>query len=608
MTRLVAVLTVVMGCAHGGLQPKMSACMNPAGADPGACIDVADARMKANDEVAARQYVEAAVDALEAAPACLRDHPAKGCFEVVVLLLGEDPVGLLADFPVSQDLRLLAPKDQGNEATNPRSRARNALNAMCGNPAGAAIDRERACIVLGDLVEEERVKRCGEGCDVATAKLGGWGASEVIDGYGAACKAAGAGTADPRRAAFADEVRRLYAVPPAADPACGLATSPMRGASIRDAIDNMRRIRDDVRAREAAGKKAEEREALRLAVMRQTAKEQAEKAAKEAQIEAAKQLKSALESANWALAYELIKKRSARSPVDEPSATALAHVWDSFLAWAISQGTPMSVYVDVADAFTQLPAAHPLVAPLAALRARALVDIKARAKNTRGRGGAWMYAALAAKVAGPDSPDAKAAFEQYEKLVESVRVSLVIDKLAPSCTELFAQTPGRKVRATANLTCSVVREKKLTAQEPFTVKQHVVHGNTEEDVVQQTMVDVTHRTFSIVVHGTVTIQGKTTPVDFDETLDDRDNSSTRTFEQARAAAIDAIFRATVGPIEAANAATALAAGQKALGYQRQGAAENSFVTHALLAGSSPELDEILTPFGVTFADLQLASR
>src|SRR5512143_3220996 len=122
----------------------------------------------------------------------------------------------------------------------------------------------------------------------------------------------------------------------------------------------MRRIRDDVRAREAAAKKAEEREALRLAVMRQSAKEQAETAAKEAQIEAAKQL-------NSALAYELVKKRSAQSPVDEPSATALAHVWDSFLAWAIAQGTPMSVYVDVADAFTQLAVSHPLVAPLNAL-------------------------------------------------------------------------------------------------------------------------------------------------------------------------------------------------------------------------------------------------
>lgn len=148
MTRFLMVLVAVMGCAHGGLQPTISACTRPAGADPGACLAVADAKLKAKDEAEAKQYVEAAVDALEAAPACLRDHPAKSCFEVVVLLLGDDPVGLLSDYPVSQDLRLLAPKDQGDDATNPRSRARNALKAMCGNPAGDAIERERACIVL----------------------------------------------------------------------------------------------------------------------------------------------------------------------------------------------------------------------------------------------------------------------------------------------------------------------------------------------------------------------------------------------------------------------------------------------------------------------------
>jgi len=610
MLRLPVVLMVmaVVACSHGGgVKTKVAACTKASGADPGACLAVANDRMMAKDEAGAKQYVESATDAI--GPTCLHDHAAASCFQTIVLLLGEEPVGLLAEFQVSEDLRVLAPKGDNDDATSPRTRARTALLGMCGNPSGDPVERQRACIVLGDLVTEEQVKRCGEGCDVATAKLGGWGQSEIIDAYAAACKAASAHGGDAVRAkAFADVVRKVYATTGSGEPACALATSGLRGASIADAVDNIRRIRDEVRARAMGGKKSAEREATRIAQMKQNAVAEQAKAQKEADAKAAHDLKIALDSANWAVAYELIKKRNAQSPVDEASATALMHVWDSFLAWAIQQATPMAVYLDVHDAFVKLPVTHGLLPLVGGLRDRALADLKGRSKNTRGRGGAWLYAALASRVAGSDSQEARSAAEQYDKLVGAVKVAVTFDKLSPSCIQLVKELPGKRVRATSTLVCTVIPEKKWTAQEPMTIKQHVVTGTTEEDVEQTVQVEVTHRAFSVAVHGTVTVKGKTVPVDIEETLDDKDGTSTRTFDQARAAAIDTIQRAVVAPLEESTAASELTAAQKALAVQRQGAAEDHLVNHALLVGSSPELDELLTPFGVTFVDLVSASR
>ncbi|HUS29743.1 MAG TPA: hypothetical protein VMZ53_14665 [Kofleriaceae bacterium] len=594
-------------CSHGaGLKTQVAACTSKAGGDPGACLAVANDRMMAKDEAGAKQYVEAATDAI--GPTCLHDHAAAGCFQTIVLLLGEEPVGLLASFKVSEDLRVLAPKGEGDDATNPRTRARTALLGMCGNPAGDAIERQRACIVLGDLVAEEQAKRCGEGCDVATAKLGGWGQSEIIDAYGAACKVASERTDAARASAFADAVRKLYAVTGSGEPACGLATSPLHGASIADALDNIRRIQQDANVRTRGAKTSQQREAIRIAQMKQNAVAEQAKAQSDADAKAAHDLKVALDSANWGIAYELIRKRDARSPVDEASATALVHVWDSFLAWAIQQTTPMAVYVDVADAFSKLPASHALPALVTGLRDRALSDLKGRSKATRGRGGAWLYAALAARVAGSSSEEARVAFEQYEKLVAAVKTSVAFDKLSPACTPLVKETAGKRVRATAALACSVIPEKKWTAQEPMTIKQHVVKDGGEEDVEQVVQVEVAHRSFSVTVHGTVTVQGKTVPVDFEETLDDKDGTSTRTFEQARKAAMAAVVDAVVAPLDAATAAKELTAAQNALKVQRQGAAEDHLVNHALLVGSSAELDEILSPFNVTFGELVQASR
>lgn len=514
---------------------------------------VADAKQKSGDDRAATEYVEAAVDAIDVAPACLRDYNARGCFQAVALLLDE-PVGLFADVHVSHDLQILAPKQSG------RDRAYAALRTMCTSPARDTGEQQRACIVLGDLDEIDRAQRCGDKCE------------QPNEGYAAACKLG--------NTSLAGTIRDLYATD-----ACGIATSAKRGASIADGIDTLRRVREDARARREGAKVAAEREGARLALMAAAATAEAARTQREAYEADATQLVGALDTANWEVAYALIKKRTAKSPVDERGAAALARNWDSFISWAIQQSTPMAVYVDIADGLT--PSAE-----LTSLRDRALADLNARAKQTRGLARQWLYAALAAKLTGQP----QAAAELYAKLSGQTRISLAIDRLSPACTPLVKERMGRKVRASSTLVCSVIPNRKWTTQESMVVKQRVVKDGMEEDVETTMTNDVEHHGFAITVHGTLIVGGKAVRIDFEEVGDE---SSSRTFAQAHAAAIDAI----VASVEAADAANAYAAAKQALTVQRQAAAESQLVTHALLAGSSPELDELLNRFGVSYSEL-----
>ena len=558
------VMTAVAGCAHGGQTPAVSKCTDAKGADPGACVAVANAKQTGGDDRAAAQYVEAAVDALDTAPACLRDHEARGCFQAVALLL-DQPVGLLADVHVSQDLQVLAPKQFA------RDKVHAALKTMCTTPARDPGEQQRACIVLGDLDEIDRTQRCGDKCD------------EPNEGYAHACKLG--------KTSLDASIRQVYATD-----ACGIAASAKRGSSIADGVATIQRIRDDARARVVAAKAAADREATRLALLAEAAAQESSRATREAYEAGEQQLVRALETANWELAYELVKKRDAKSPLSAAAVTALGQNWDSFTGWAIQQGTPMSAYLDLGEHLSGAPS---LATQVTSLRERALVDLQARAKQTRGAGGQWLYAALVGRVTG----DTKQATDLYQKLAAQTRVSLAIDRLSPACAPLMSVRPGRKVRATSTLACSVVAEHKWTEHEPMIVKQRVVKGDQEEEVETQVMNDVEHRAFAVTVHGTVTAAGKQLQVDFEDVLDDGDGSSNHTFEHARAAAMEAIVRAAIEPLEAADAAKAYAAAKQALTQERQGAAENGLVIHGLLAGSSPELDELLSQFGVTFPEL-----
>lgn len=576
---------LAVGCGHGGMKPMVAACTRASGADPGACLAVARAKLTSNDEAGARAYVEKSIEALNASPACLRDHAAAGCFESIIVLLREEPVGLLATYDVPEGIRVLSPRAASGEHDS-RAQARIALQGMCTVPSGDSIERQRACLVLGDLVEEQRIRRCGPDCDPASAEakalLADWSPSDVIDGYGAACKIETSPDA-ARLGAFVEQVKQVYKVAGV----CAVASSPARGASIPDALANIERIRTDARVRATSADTAIQREAQRVEQLKKQAADNAAAAARASAAAAKQQLDAAISRGDWQVVFALLDKRSPSEPVDEATATELSRAWDSLAAWGISKSSVIGAYVDLSDSLAKLPAGHPLHRQLEALQARALADARALTKRTRGPGGAWLHAALVARISGPTSAEARVAADAFAKFAAGTRSVLPIDKLAPACAPLIKNEPGRKLRVTSTLACTIVPEKRFTTQ----------------DVEQEVTTEVVHRAFAIRARGEITVNGVTTRIDLQEVVDDTDGTNLRTFEEARAAVTEAIWKAVVAPLDAAVAEKAYAAGKKALEMKRHEAAENHLAIHALLAGSSAELDEILSAWRVTFIEL-----
>jgi hypothetical protein len=568
------------------MHPQQDACTS-ASADPGACLAVARTRLELRDEAGAREYMEKVIIALNAAPACLRDHAAEGCFTGVVVLLREPPVGLLAQYSVPEGLLELAPRWTGSEATGRRVQARAALQGMCSVPSSDAVARQRACVVLGDLVEYERMKRCGPSCDPTdSAAIAGWSTHDVIDGYAAACKVNKTKVDRARQNAFAEEIARTYKVR-GPDASCAVATSELRGASIPDALANMERIRQDVKNRETSTTKAALREAQRISEMEKAQTAAAQAAARGADAEFEKLVLAAIAQSDWATTWAQLTKRRG-SPISDTIATSLQGQWQPFMSWAISQSSPMAAYLDLSSRLAKTSASHPIRQSLAALRERALVDARAATRHTRGPGGAWLRAAILARVAGPEAVvEKQAAATAFDKLVSTTRVALTVEGLTPACGPLVKTAPrGRPVKAKSTLVCVLEPERTVPKEDDPSTNV---------------------RTFKVVVQGKLEVRHgaapRSVPIDINVVVADSDGTDGRTFEMVGKAAIETIQRSLVGAIEAEDAAKAFDAARKALKAQRPEAAENHLVIHALLAGSSPELDEILGGFGLTFGEL-----
>jgi hypothetical protein len=162
--------------------------------------------------------------------------------------------------------------------------------------------------VLGDLVEDERFKRCGASCDLqaSAGSLTGWSAADVIDGYAAACKVK---VPAAKATSFAKELESIYKVR-GAEPACAVATSSMRGASIPEALATMARIREEAKRRDSAAALTARREAERLAAMQ---KQKADNAAAMAKAEAEEFRRSMLDASIQrtlaALDPQLVRRR-----------------------------------------------------------------------------------------------------------------------------------------------------------------------------------------------------------------------------------------------------------------------------------------------------------
>ncbi len=607
------VVAVAAGCGGQGAHPLANRCTAES-ADPNACLALAKDRLARKDDAGVREYMEKLVVATNAAPACLRDHDEPGCFAGVVALLREHPVGLLAAYDLSDDLLASVPRWTGSDATGPRMQARLVLVGMCTTPGRDAIAQQRACIVLGDLVSDERMRRCGPGCDPTDKeRLSGWSTADVIDGYAAACRVDRSRVPAVDYAPFAELVAKTYAVA-SENPVCAVATSTLHGASIPEALASADRIRADIKARESSAQSAQKREAERLAAMEKSKAEAAVRVAAAEEAEFRKNILDAIHRSDWPATFGQLTRRRG-SAVDATVADALQKIWEPFTEWAIGQTGAPGAYLDLSSRLELAPKNHAIRVSLASFRERALAEAKKTAKSARGVGGAWLHAAVVARIAGPlFQEEQRAADAAWAKLVASTRTSLVLEALAPACASLVRPPVGggRTVKAKAALECIVEPEQTVTKKEPFKVKQRVVGASGEEDVESETVVDVVHRTYKVSVQGVIAIYAgaprKAVPIAFAELVDDVDGSDARKFDNALKTARELIAQATVGALEAGDAAKAYAAGATALKNGRKEAAENHFVIHGVLAGSSPELDEIMMSYGVTFADLMPAAK
>ena len=118
-----------------------------------------------------------------------------------------------------------------------------------------------------------------------------------------------------------------------------------------------------------------------------------------------------------------------------------------------------------------------------------------------------------------------------------------------------------------------------------------------------TPTDVEHRGYKVVVHGTVSANGQSIPIDVDYVVDETGEKPDTPYSAALATVVDGLWNQLVAPLDAQTAADALAAGQKAVAEKNIKRAENELVIHALIAGSSEELDKLLAPYHVTFSQL-----
>ncbi|HEY6039385.1 MAG TPA: hypothetical protein VIV58_34120, partial [Kofleriaceae bacterium] len=528
------------GCGASALELRREACER---ADPEACYDTArDAAAHADVETT-RDELARQQGAFDAST-CLAQHPVAACFHAVIVEMREPARGVLADYAVPDSVLAALPAYTGDEATGPLATARDALAAMCSHP-GDPIGRARACIALGDLITLERAKL-----------IAGW--DRTLDGYTTACNLA---VPDPL-------VRATYHTD-----ACGIADSPMRGSSIFEGRENLERLAQDAAMRAQAEADAAKREAERLVELQAQESADQEAAKRAQETERLHAIMQAASAADWPAMLEALR---AGQPLDPPSADTFATVFPAFSTWLSAQSSVIGAQLELDRDLGTIEPDTALATAIAALRTRAVAEAKRQAGS--GPGGRFIHAALLAAVS-HDAKDLAAARTAFDALAVAARANLVIDQLPPACAPLVRTVPGHAIHATAKLTCDVQPE----------------HTWTETDVQ--------HRGWRLAIHGELRVAGNALPIDIADSVDETTPALDRPFAPVLAGLIDAIWKELIAPIDAATATAALAAGRAALAHHDVKRAENELAIHAVLAGASEELDQLLAPDRVTFGQL-----
>jgi len=314
---------------------------------------------------------------------------------------------------------------------------------------------------------------------------------------------------------------------------------------------------------------------------------------------------AAVEAKDWAAAAGAIQRRHvelAGAPFDAKVVAALDTAWEPLAAWLASQTTITGAYFTLARVTDSLPAYGER---LAALATRAATEQAELGRAAHGPGGAWLHAALRAKLSGD-----RAAREAADAaLARAVRPDFDIFPFPRSCNWIASppRVPGRPVSvATSGLSCQIADERRWDTSDPY--------GYVEGGVTRMGTRTTHHRVVVARIAGNVTLRWdggeREVAIAIDGGVDEiafATPQGTQGFspvkaEQARPEASRRLHAELATAVLEVWTPAALTAGKAALGRD-VAIAEDQLAIHARLASPSPELGTVLARYGVAIGEL-----
>jgi hypothetical protein len=329
--------------------------------------------------------------------------------------------------------------------------------------------------------------------------------------------------------------------------------------------------------------------------MKAQEKADAEAAARAANAHSQQAITSAATASDWPALLEALRTRPSAVTLEPATAEALASAYPAFTVWLVGQSSVIGAQIELSRDIGAVAPEIGLAGAVATFRDRAVADAKQRAKLAGGPGGRFIHAALLAAVSQTDG-DIAAARTAYDALVLAAHANLVIDQLPPACGALARSVAGHPLHATAKLSCEITPEHAWTEKQMFEVNG------------VNTPADVEHRGWRLSIHGELRVAGSVLPIDIADSVDETADTLERPFAPVLTGLVDAIWKELIAPLDAATATAALAAGKAAVARHDTKRAENELAIHAVLAGSSEELDQLLASDRVTFGQLVPATR
>ena len=342
--------------------------------------------------------------------------------------------------------------------------------------------------------------------------------------------------------------------------------------------------------RTQAAADAAQREIARIAALKQQEVEAAAAAKRDAAFNWNVTLLAALNARDTMTIVETLRVRPEAAQLEPEAVELLAQQLPDLTAALTATSSLIGAQLELSRVLGAMPKDSVLATATAALRARALAAAQHELHHAGGPGGRFIHAALVAQIslAPGDLATARTAFAE---LVKAARVNLVLDQLPVACAALVRSEPGHALHATTTLACTIEPEHTWMVKQAFEVNGSM------------TTTDVEHRGWRLSVRGEIRAGG-VLPVEVADAVDETTDTLERPFAPVLAGLIDGIWNELVTPLETETANAALAAGRAAIAGKNVKRAENELAIHAVIAGPSEELDQLLAPYRVTFDQLR----